>query len=436
MKSYEVPTIFHKLKKQELTVSVPGSKSITNRALLIAAMADGRSFLRGVLFCDDSRNFLSCLEGIGFKTEKDEEKKTAAVWGLNGDVPKEEASVYVGSAGTAARFMTAFLGLKEGRYLMDASGQMRKRPMEALLNSLKQVGATVQFEGEENHFPFYLTGRREENREDDSVNLTVDVRKSSQFLSALLISACRTKKNVRIQTVGEHGMSYVDMTLKMMESFGVKVQKRDGIYFIDKNAAYRSREYDIEPDVSAACYFYAMCPILGIKVTVTGVRKKSLQGDIHFLDLLEKMGCILKEEEKGLTLFPPADGKYSGIEADMSSCSDQAITMAVVAVFAQSPTTITGIGHIRYQESDRIQAIYTELGKMGIRCEKTEDSLKVYPGVPKPSAVSTYEDHRMAMGFSLVGLRCPGIVISNPDCCKKTFENYFEVLENAVAQLC
>lgn len=434
MKDYFVSPIYHKLKKNHLVISVPGSKSITNRAFLLAAMANGKSLLKGVLFCDDSRNFLSCLENIGFKIYQDEKNRTIEIFGLGGEVPKQEAKVYVGSAGTAARFITAFLGLKGGKYLIESSEQMRKRPMGSLLHSLEQVGAKVYFKGEKDHFPFCLEGRGEKIGK-ESLDITIDVQKSSQFLSALLISACRTKKEVQVKAIGEHGMSYVDMTIRMMASFGVNVERIEGTYHISKDAVYQCREYEIEPDVSAACYFYAMCPILGIQVTVQGVRKESLQGDLYFLDLLVEMGCDLQSSEKGLTLFPPKEGVYHGIKADMSTCSDQAITMAVVAIFAENPTIITGISHIKYQESNRLEAICTELKRMGIRCEKTEDSLTIYPGTPKPSVVNTYEDHRMAMGFSLVGLRCPGMVIKNPGCCKKTFENYFEVLENTINQL-
>ena len=173
-----------------------------------------------------------------------------------------------------------------------------------------------------------------------------------------------------------------------------------------------------------------------LTVTVEGVWKDSLQGDLRFLYLLEKMGCTLTEGEKGLTLTPPSDGIYHGITADMSTCSDQVITMAATAVYADSPTTITGIGHIRFQESNRLQAIVDELTRMGIRVESTDDSVTIYPGTPQFALVQTYDDHRMAMGFSLVGLRTEGMTINDPLCCRKTFENYFEVLDDVAKELC
>lgn len=451
MERYSVPCIYNKIKNHTLQAAAPGSKSITNRALLLATLAEGESILRGTLFSDDSRYFLSCIKDLGFACEADEEKRSVRVTGMGGKVPKEKASIYVGSAGTAARFLTAFLGLNGGEYHLDSSDQMKKRPMDSLLDSLVKLGAKVTFEGEKGHFPFVIEGANSGEKATQNVEnppetknsdmtgefVTVDVNRSSQFLSALLISACRTGKDMKIQVEGDHGMAYVDMTVRMMEQFGIKVRKEgERIYCIDAGASYKALDYPIEPDVSAACYFYAMCPILGLTVTVEGVWKDSMQGDLRFLTLLEEMGCTLQEGKEGLTLIPPEEGVYHGITADMSTCSDQAITMAATAVFADSPTTITGIGHIRFQESNRLQAIVNELTRMGIRCESTEDSVTIYPGEPRPAVIETYEDHRMAMGFSLVGLRADGIVINDPLCCKKTFENYFEVLDNVVSNLC
>lgn len=246
---------------------------------------------------------------------------------------------------------------------------------------------------------------------------------------------------MHIHVMGTHGMAYIEMTIKMMEQFGVRVQKQqDGSYIIPAGQKYQAGEYQIEPDMSAACYFYGMAPLLGVPVQVEHITYDSLQGDIAFLSVLEKMGCSVREEAEGLAVYPPVhsgseEGSFCGVDIDMSSFSDQAITVAAMAPFADEPTTIRGIGHVRFQECDRMSAIMTELGKMGIRCEGTESAITIYPGQPKPSLVETYEDHRMAMGFSLVGLRAEGIVINNPGCCKKTFENYFECLEECIRRM-
>ena len=435
-KKYHVKTVYKNLKDSKgeklLTAHAPGSKSITNRALLIATLAEGETLLKGVLFSDDSRNFLNCVKDLGVDIEVDEDKKTVVVHGCDGQIPKSEAEIYVGSAGTAARFLAACLGISKGKYYLTSSAQMKKRPMAPLLNSLREIGCEVTCDDEDESFPFTLKGRGVCK---DEVSVNID--SSSQFLSALLISAVLSDRTFSINVTGSHGKAYIDMTLKMMESFGVRIEKEGSRYLISGSERYKapgdgagSGIYCIEPDASAAAYFYAMCPVLNIPVTVPGIKFDSLQGDVEFIRVLEKMGCKISESSEGdIILLPPESGSYSGIDIDMSSFSDQAITLAAIAPFATSPTTIRGIGHIRLQESDRLSAIVTELGKMGIKTENGEDWVKIYPGDPQPSLVDTYDDHRMAMGFSLIGLRAEGIVIDNPGCCSKTFAEYFEVLD-------
>ena len=436
MNTYEVPTLYptmnHPDNSRVLTVSVPGSKSLTNRALLLATLAKGTSILRGVLFSDDSRHFIQCVQDLGFETKVDEENRIVDVNGLGGLVPKEEASQYVGSAGTAARFLAAYLGISNGTYHMDASEQMRKRPMAPLLASLKELGCEITFEEKEGYFPFTL-----KSHGFGKDTISVDIEHSSQFLSALLIASCLSPKDMHIQVEGSHGMAYIEITRKMMEQFGVKVDvSEDGrIYTIPAGQKYQALDYQIEPDASGAAYFYALAMVLGVPVQVKHVTFDSMQGDVKFLNILEQMGARLEENADGIILHPPADGIYHGVDVDMSTCSDQAITLAAIAPFADAPTTIRDIGHIRFQECNRMNAIVTELGKMGISCAETDTSITIYPGTPKPSLVDTYEDHRMAMGFALTGLRAEGIVIDNPGCCKKTFENYFEMLEECIKKI-
>lgn len=433
---YEVPCLYNPARKSPfsdaspLAVSVPGSKSITNRALLLATLAEGVSTLRGVLFSDDSRHFLDCIQKLGFQTHVEEANRTVTVKGLGGPLPLKEAEIYVGSAGTAARFLTAYLGLSQGRYRLDASPQMRRRPMAPLLDSLKELGCEILYDrdgtdGGEGHFPFTLQGHGFRKNE-----ITVNIDSSSQFLSALLISSCLCGRDFTTRIQGRHGMAYIEMTLKMMEQFGVRVQQTEGLAFrTAAGQSYQARDYLIEPDASAACYFYAMSPLLNIPVLVNHVHFGSLQGDVAFLRILEQMGCTVRDISEGILVTPPADGHIRGICADMSACSDQAITLAAIAPFGDTPTTISHIGHIRLQESDRLAAMAAELTRMGIRCAEEQDAITVYPGSPRPATVETYEDHRMAMGFSLIGLRRPGILISNPGCCRKTFEEYFDVLD-------
>ncbi len=421
---YEVRPVFVPAGKTQepLRVSVPGSKSITNRALLLATLAEGTSVLRGVLFSDDSRHFLKCVEDLGFAVTIDKEKREVTVEGKGGTIPQKEASLNVGSAGTAARFLTAVLGVSEGVYHMDSSEQMKRRPMAPLLKALEELGCRVTYGEREGFFPFTLEGRGFGKH-----TITIDIGQSSQFLSALLIASVLDREGMEIRIRGTHGMAYIEMTRKMMEEFGARHGQPD--------QRYRALDYAIEPDASAAAYFYAMCPLLGIPVRVEGVHFDGLQGDTEFIRILERTGCKATDQPEGILLEPSEDGIIRGITVDMSACSDQAITLAALAPFADGPTTITGIGHIRLQESDRLAAIATELGRMGIRTEEREDSITIYPGLPKSARVETYQDHRMAMGFSLIGLRVPGITILNPACCRKTFENYFLLLDEVIEDL-
>lgn len=455
-KTYRVPCIYPVVPRSDvqmpmgtfsLTVEVPGSKSITNRALLLATLAEGSSTLNGVLFSDDSRHFLKCIQELGFETTVEESTKVITVTGHGGEVPLSQASQYVGSAGTAARFLTAYLGVSNGTYYMDASEQMRKRPMAPLLDSLTELGCEITYPEAEKaagdsspeaarlsrrgYFPFVLHGRGFGRNE-----ITIDIGHSSQFLSALLISSCLAKEDFTIKIKGTHGMSYIEMTCRMMQQFGVTASRiNEDTFLIRKGQHYHALDYQIEPDASAACYFYAMAPLLHIPVLVRHIHFDSLQGDVAFLHILEQMGCTAADTAEGILLTPPVTEAFHGVTVDMSACSDQAITLAAIAPFADSPTTITGIGHIRFQESNRIQAIVTELTRMGIRCEETESTITIYPGTPQPSLVETYDDHRMAMGFSLTGLRSEGIVINDPGCCRKTFEDYFEVLDHVIRTL-
>lgn len=430
--TYRVPCLSgRELSQKNITVSVPGSKSITNRALLLAMLADGESVLTGALFSDDSRHFLNCLHTLGFETTVSEAESRITVKGLAGKLPCAESSLYVGSAGTAARFLTACLGVSQGIFHMDASEQMRKRPMAPLLDALKELGCEISFSEKEGFFPFTLKGHGFHKN-----HICIDIGASSQFLSALLIASCLSDRDMEIQVAGSHGMSYIDITCKMMEQFGVHFSRTpEDAFRISAGQHYHALSYAIEPDVSAAAYFYALGAILGISVTVNGVFPNSLQGDVQFLYILEQMGCSVKETPEGLCLSGPKEGKLHGITVDMSACSDQAITLAAIAPYADAPTTITGIGHIRHQESDRISAIAENLQSMGVTCTERENGLTIYPAQPHPALIHTHDDHRLAMGFSLTGLLAEGIVIENPLCCKKTFEHYFEVLESTLENI-
>lgn len=399
---YQVRNIYGKIRNKSAAVRVPGSKSITARALLIAALAEGESTLYGAQLSDDCATFLNAVKSLGIGVSV--EGTTVKVRGCGGKLPVKSGEVYVGSAGTAARFITAMLAFCEGEFKLTSSEQMQRRPQGALIEALKSLGAQFEFHGEENCFPYTIRGTRSPN---DCVR--VNVTKSSQFLSALLMASVLADKPLKIVVEGSHGMDYVNMTLDMMWSFGVTVGYENGTYTVC--GGYSAKRYDIEPDVSAACYFYAANKILGTDINVAGVMPHSVQGDIKFVNLIKN---------------------FDGGKVDMSAFSDQALTLAAIAPFFSKPTEIIGIAHIRGQECDRIKAIVYNLTAMGVKCEEREDGVKIYPCTPHGAEIETFGDHRVAMAFAVAGLRTDGITIKNAEVCSKTFKEYFEVLDNLV----
>lgn len=442
-----------KYLKDDIVAEVPGSKSITNRALLLAAMADGTSRLEGAAFSEDSVHFLNALKELGFTAQADEKKCSVVIEGHGGKIPNKNAKIYVGSAGTAARFLTAFTAMGDGEYILESSDQMRKRPMRELLVALESLGAEFAWLEDEYTFPMkvkgILYGRNSDiNSEKKSemnlngviadkviepkqVDLNID--RSSQFLSALLLVLPIAFDDVTIKMTGtRQARSYVEMTEQMMKQFGhTGIEKLAGDCYRVRGMKYTALNYNIEPDVSAACYFYALAAATGKRAMVKRMRKDSLQGDMKFIGMLEKMGCEVrwdKDKENNLWLKGP-DGKLKGIEVKMSDFSDQALTLAAIAPFADSKVTITGIAHIRGQESDRIKVIVDELTKMGISCNELTDGVEIYPGTPKNVEIETYNDHRVAMSFAITGLAGDGMTILNPECCKKTFAGFFDEID-------
>ncbi len=439
---YNVPTVQSTGKSKKIAVRVPGSKSITNRALLIGAVANGVSRLNGCLTSDDAHHFLECLKALGFIIKETPDGSLGSnieITGTGGDIPNKKAEIYVGSAGTAARFLVAMLAFSDGEYIVNASEQMKKRPMQPLIDSLRNAGAKVSCLEKEGHFPLQITGAKTNGNIPDS--FTVNIDKSSQFLSSLLIAAGTLHKNITINVTGSHGLSYVDLTTDMMKDFGVNVQKAETsgniAYVFSGEDSYNGIDYNIEPDMSAAAYFFALAAILGVSVSVRGVKDNMLQGDTEFISLLEKMGCTSTHTENGdIILTGTEDGKLKGgFTVDMSSFSDQALTLAAIAPFADAPITITGIGHIRLQECDRIHAISKNLNTLGIKTDEYADSITIYPQAPNGGLIVTFDDHRVAMSFALTGLKTDGVKIENPQCCKKTFAEYFDVLEETISKI-
>ena len=405
------------------TVRVPGSKSLTNRALLIASLANGTTHLTNALFSDDSRYFAKALQILGFDVQLNEANHEMTVIGLGGKIPADKAELFIGNAGTAARFLSAFLTLGNGEYILDGEPRMRERPIGDLVKALAELGAKL--ETTNNYPPVKITA---DGLPGGKTQIAGDI--SSQFLSALLMIAPYAQNEIEITLSTElNSKPYVDMTIAIMRDFGVHVERNGYQSFTIPITNYESRiTYPIESDASAASYFFAAPAICGGTVRVENISRKSIQGDIAFLDVLAKMGCTVTETDNCLLITGTTD--LHGIDVDMRDIPDTAQTLAVIAPFASSPTRIRGIASARVKETDRVSATCTELKRLGVRVEEHEDGMTIHPVEKmRTASIQTYNDHRMAMAFSLIGLRFDGVTIENPSCVSKTFPNYFEVLE-------
>jgi len=433
---------------KDIKVTVPGSKSITNRALLLAALSAKRCLLKGVLFSDDSLAMLDCLSKLGFDLHIDEEQKEVTITGCGGKIPNKKAHINVRSAGTAARFLTVVLALCDGEYTIDSSEQMKKRPMEPLISILRKLGANIECLEKEGHFPLRVS-KFTSPKNLSFLSVTVDTELSSQFASALLIAGVAVKPGLFVTLSGSRTEgAYIRITLKMMEEFGInykKVVKTDNesqeithnnekIYSVSYNDQFGISEYQIEPDVSSACYFYAMSLLLKTNVLVRNIFPGSIQGDMNFLYLLEKMGAKMSESAEGICLNGKETEHYYGVDVDMQNFSDQVMTLAALSVFAETKTIIRNVSHIRRQESDRLKATLTELKRIGVSCEfiENESGILIRPlkSLVSDYDIETYEDHRMAMAFTLIGLKTGKIKIKNPDCCAKTFVDFFDIIDS------
>jgi 3-phosphoshikimate 1-carboxyvinyltransferase len=424
----EIAPISHAL---HATVRVPGSKSLTNRALLVASLAEGTTTLTNALFSDDSRYFAGALQELGFDVRLDPDRAEMTVTGLGGRIPAQKAELFVGNAGTAARFLTAFLTLGHGEFILDGDARMRERPIGDLVSALEQLGATIVNcqSSIVNHqlicppIQILASGL-------PGGSATVAGSVSSQFLSGLLMVSPYAQTPVELVVEGGlNSKPYVDMTLAVMTDFGVEVTRQGYEGFVIPSARYQPRAtYPIESDASAASYFFAAPAILGGKVRVENISRHSKQGDIAFLDILQQMGCTVNAGTDYIEVTGPTS--LRGVDVDMRDISDTAQTLAAIAPFASSPTRLRGIGFIRAKETDRIGAVCAELARLGVDVQEHPDGLAIQPCASiRPACVHTYNDHRMAMAFALIGLRAPGVSIENPACVSKTFPDYFNVLE-------
>jgi 3-phosphoshikimate 1-carboxyvinyltransferase len=396
----------------------PGSKSITNRALVCAALAQGESTLTGSLDSEDTRVMIDSLQRLGIRVERTDDGRILRVHGCGGRIPADSADLYIANSGTSVRFLTSLVALGRGTYRLDGTPRMRERPIQDLLDGLAQLGVDARSETRSGCPPvvIHATGLR-----GGAANVRGDV--SSQFLSGLLLVSPYAEKPVELVVEGELvSTPYVRLTLEVMRSFGLAVDASDLCRFAVPQGRYAATEYSIEPDASAASYFFASAAITGGEVTVEGLGRESLQGDIGFVDCLRQMGCDVRYEHDSTTVV---GRPLRGIEVNMNAISDTVQTLAAVALFANGPTTVTGVGHIRHKETDRIGNLAIELRKLGALVDELPDGLRITPAALHGAEIETYDDHRMAMSLSLVGLRVQGVVILNPRCTEKTYPDFF-----------
>ncbi|MDR4506559.1 MAG: 3-phosphoshikimate 1-carboxyvinyltransferase [Candidatus Scalindua sp.] len=406
------------------SVLVPGSKSYTNRALITALLAAGPSVIKNPLLSDDTRFMIAGLNTIGVSVKSVPEDNSLLVNGCSGKVPAREANIYAGNAGTVVRFMTAALTLGNGRYEIDGVERMRNRPIQELLDSLNQLGANVVSKDNTGCPPVVIHAH---GLKGGTVRMKGDV--SSQYVSAILLAAPYATNDVRLVITEDLvSKNYVDMTIDVMRKFGVTV-RQDAYreFFIESGQCYKGCGYIVEPDASNASYFLAAAAITGGKVKIEGLGTNSLQGDAAFADILSRMGCTVKKSDDWMEI---EGGELKGIDIDMNDTPDVVQTLAVVAVFAKGKTHIRNVKNLRYKETDRIKALVTELQKIGVNVIEYDDGLEIEPAAPHAARIATYDDHRMAMSFALIGLRSEGITLENPDCVAKTFPDYFEKLQS------
>lgn len=409
-----IRTIAPLIRPPHARVHVPGSKSITNRALVCAALADGVSAIRNPSDSEDTALMVNALDQLGVFTQRGED--AWRVHGTGGRLHAPKFPVPVGNAGTTFRFLLSLAAVASGKTVFEASGRMGERPQEPLLEALRTLGAEAVREGPAAHFTV-----RGGAAQGGAVRLQTD--RSSQFLSSLLLAAPAMPKGIHVATEGESvSAPYVRMTMEVMRAFGVEVRSEGSVYAVPAGSRYMPAEYAIEPDASAASYFIAAAAVTAGDVEVAGVHERSLQGDAGFVRILERMGAAVAATADGLRV---SGGPLKGVDVDMREMPDVVPTLAVTALFAEGRTIIRNIGHLRHKESDRLAALAEELGKLGGEVRAGADTLEIDPRPLHGATLDTRDDHRLAMSFALAGLRIPGVAVENPDCVRKSFPAFW-----------
>lgn len=415
------------INKVDGEVNLPGSKSVSNRALLLAALAKGTTRLTNLLDSDDIRHMLNALSQLGVSYTLSDDKTVCEVIGLGSAFTSSNSvELFLGNAGTAMRPLAAALCLGDGEFILTGEPRMKERPIGHLVDALRQAGAQIEYLENEDYPPLKITGSGL-----NGGSVEIDGSISSQFLTAFLMSAPLAKDDVTIKIIGDLvSKPYIDITLHIMAQFGVEVENRDYQEFVIKSGQnyIAPGDFLVEGDASSASYFLAAAAIKGGAIKVTGIGKNSIQGDIQFADALEKMGA---EIEWGDDYVISRVGQLEAVDLDFNHIPDAAMTIATTALFAQGTTVIRNVYNWRVKETDRLTAMATELRKVGAEVEEGDDYIVVTPPAQlKHATIDTYDDHRMAMCFSLVALSDTAVTINDPKCTSKTFPDYFEKLAN------
>ncbi len=410
----------------DAVVRVPGSKSLTNRALNMAALADGASTLRGALFSDDTEYMIAALQTLGLRVQADVDAAQIVVYGDGGQIPATDADLFCGNSGTTIRFCTALCSLGQGSYRLDGVDRMRERPIGPLVDALRSAGAVIGYAERDGYPPVIVRGGGLR-----SGGVHFDAVASSQYISAVLMAAPCARGDMFFELKQMVSIPYVTMTLGLMERFGVsaihKQTGRDAKIILPAPQRYQPGDYTIEPDASNASYFMAAAAVTGGHVRIDGLGAASLQGDVGFVDVLAAMGCTIERGPDFLDITGPPAGRLRGVDVDLSDMPDLAQTLAVAALFAEGPTAIRNVGNLRIKETDRLTAVATELQRFDAQVELGDDYLIVHPpGKITPARVHTYDDHRMAMSFAVAGLVIDGVEILDPSCVNKTFPDFFD----------
>jgi 3-phosphoshikimate 1-carboxyvinyltransferase len=390
-------------------------------------MADGTSVIGSVLLSDDTYSMTAALRTLGIDVGVDETRRIITVHGRGGIIPAASASIEVGGAGTAMRFLAGFLTLGHGHFRLDGNTRMRQRPIGALLKALRQLGIEARAENNDGCPPVVIDTA---STTFVGGEVTIDASLSSQFASALLMPAPLWPHGLKLTVNGEAARPFIDMTLDLMKRWGARTSRDGNRIIVHGDQHYNAAKFTVEPDATSASYFAAAAALVGGKVTIRGLTRDSVQGDLGFLQILEHMGAEVQWNSGGVDVI--GSGRLAGVDVAMNTMPDVVATLAAIAPYASSSTRIRKVGFIRHHESDRIHALATELARLGAAVREFDDGLEIMPSHLHQAVVETYDDHRIAMAFAVVGLKLAGIRIKNPGCVAKTYPEFYEHLKSVV----